>query len=165
MRKYYEITLDIPAAKAWQKLGEEFVDIGKWTSLLTSSYMQGDIEVGSTRVCMIGDQKTTEIIIKYEPENMAFAYKATSGVPSWMTAAENHWQIKPKGENSCIIISTPVIQVKWWILPILPLMSFMLDKMINRAFGEFKHWAENDKPHPRKISTDYKYLKSKAQMA
>lgn len=165
MQKYYEVELDISAAKAWQKLGVEFADIGKWTSLLSSSYMRGDIALGATRVCMVGNQETTEIIIKFEPKNMAFAYKATSGVPRWMTAAENHWKIKPKSEGKCVVISEPVIKVKWWVLPILPLMSFMLDKMVKKAFVEFKYWAENGKPHPDKITNDKKYLKSNAQMA
>lgn len=157
MQKYYEVELDMSADEAWQKMAVEFADIGKWTSLLTSSYMQGKIQVGGTRVCMIGDKKTTEIIIQYDPQNMAFAYKATSGVPSWMTAAENHYQIKSAGNNKSIIISQPLIAVKWWVKPILPLMSFMLDKMVKKAFSEFKFWAETGTPHPHKVARDAKF--------
>lgn len=160
MQKHYETTLDISAEQAWQKMAVEFADIGKWTSLLSSSYMQGKIKVGGTRVCMIGDKKTTEIIIRYDPENMAFAYKATSGIPSWMTAAENHYEIKSLGKDKSVIISKPILMVKWWVFPILPLMSFMLDKMVNKAFSEFKYWAETGNPHPRKIVANAKFQKA-----
>lgn len=160
MRKHYEIELNISPEEAWQKLAVEFADIGKWTSLLSSSYMQNKIAIGSTRVCMVGNQKSTEIITQYDAQAMLLAYKATSGVPSWMTAAENHYQIKSLGEHKSLVISNPIIKVKWWVVPILPLMSFMLDIIVNKAFSEFKYWAETGNPHPKKIISDAKFQKS-----
>lgn len=154
--KTFEITLDIPAREAWTAIGEKFGETGQWTSALDSSHMIGDVAEGGHRVCIQGQKTLTEKVINYDNENMSLEYELVEGRPAIVESAFNNWSVKSTGPDTCLVTMRPVTKLKWWALPMTPVLAIGLNSILPKVLEEFKHWAETSEVHPKKLAHDTK---------
>ncbi|MBL4788427.1 MAG: SRPBCC family protein [Kordiimonadaceae bacterium] len=150
MTTIFQIELDIPAERAWVAVGEKFGDTGLWTSFLDSSYMEGEVGVGGQRVCVQGKKKLTEHLTKYDPQTMTLEYELIGGRPAIVKFAGNRWTVVPLGSQRSKLTMSPTSQLRWWALPLAPVMSLVLRAILPKVLEEFKCWAETGELHPRK---------------
>ncbi len=150
MKNVYQIELDIPAEQAWVAIGEKFGETGQWTSLLDSSFMEGELAPGGCRVCLQKNKKLTEEITKFDPENMELKYELVMGRPPIVKSAGNSWSITPLDPRRCQVSMCPHITMKWWAVILTPLLWFGLNTSLPKVLEEFKYWAETGTVHPRK---------------
>ncbi|MBV1911509.1 MAG: SRPBCC family protein [Kangiellaceae bacterium] len=150
MKKSYEINLDTSADYAWQVIAEQFGDMGKWTSVLTHSYMKSEVGVGSHRVCINHNNSITEEITKYDSVSRICTYKIIVNKPIFIEDGTNQWQVIALGTNRSRLVAHINIQLVWWAKLLKPLLSFGLDLIFGRIMEEYKHWTECGEVHPRK---------------
>ncbi|MEX0299310.1 MAG: SRPBCC family protein [Kordiimonas sp.] len=150
MNKVFEIELNISAEQAWVAVGEKFGETGQWTSLLDSSYLEGQLAPGGYRVCMQKNKKLTERITQFDPENMKLEYELIDGRPPIVQSAGNSWSIMSLGSKCCLVSMRPEISMKWWAVLLTPLLWLGLNTSLPKVLEEFKHWAETGTVHPRK---------------
>lgn len=159
MKRTTSTDLEIPANEAWQLLGNQFGENGDWTSFLTSSYIDGPAEVGATRVCHNRDKITTEKITVFEPQNMKLTYVLADDMPRWLKSSPHTWTVTPRGIDKSTVTSDLVVNLKWWALPLTPVLHLVLGFVVRRVQKEFKHWAETGTPTERKQAHLLKHAK------
>lgn len=154
MTKSASIEIDVPAAVAWQAVGEEFGKTAEWTSELRGSYLDSDeVGVGVSRVCQRGKETLVETLTKYDPDTMTYTYELQNpgnGVKS----AVNSWTVEPLGENRCRVTTTPTIQLGWWLKP---MMALFIGSVLKKVLEELKYWVETGTVHPRKAKHTAKH--------
>ncbi len=90
-----EITIDKPAAVMWKIVGENFGDIGEWSSGFVSSSMGTSSAIGASRVAEIaavGPFKIGQIrrtLTGFDPDAKSFQLQTTAGLPGFFTQAVN----------------------------------------------------------------------------
>lgn len=150
MKRHYSVDLNVPATSAWAAVHDHFGAAGTWTSLLTSSRMDGPVAVGGQRVCdsqQFG--RAVETITKIDKERMILNYAMTEGGPGFVISGRNSWRVQPLTRSTCRVSLSPTIVVTWWARPLLPLMWMGLNQSMAKVMEEFKHWVETGTPHPR----------------
>lgn len=150
MKKTIQIELAISAELAWIAFGEKFAETGQWTSALDSSHMVGELAIGGYRVCTLNGNELTEQITKFDADNMTLEYELISGRPIIIKSGKNRWSVKPLGPNRCTLFMSPTIEVKWWAVIVIPILSLGLKANLSKVMEEFKYWAETGEVHPRK---------------
>lgn len=150
MKKKFQLELDVSAEQAWVAVGDKFGETGQWTSLLDSSRMEGDIAVGGCRVCLDGRRTFTEHITAFDAKNMTLEYELVTGRPFIIKSARNSWSIRPLSSNSCLVIMKPSIELKWWAICMLPVLSLGLSSTLKKVMEELEYWVERGIVHPRK---------------
>ena len=153
MEMHTEIIVEASAEDAWRVMGEGFGAIGDWLTLLEWSSLEGEIAVGAVRTCGLGGSKVaTEVVTTFDPEAMRFSYRATSGLPWFMTHAENHWAIEALGPQRAVVKSHATMKLSPWLAWLGPLMRLTYKPMMKRVSEEIRHIIETGEPHPRKLA-------------
>ena len=158
MQMKTQLELKVPAAAAWEILGERFGAIGEWCTAVESSSLQGAPAVGAVRTCHIGGfgpvkaGKIEERLLSYEPSSMRFSYQAISGTPRFMKLAINRWSIEPVGDERCIVRSHVTLEFSglMWLLG--PLVLLKMKRDARGIFEELEYRIEQGRPHPRKLA-------------
>lgn len=154
MQMRYEIEIQAPASAAWQVLGEGFGDLS-WASTIVESRLIGALEPGGVRSCTgtgfgpFPPSEIEETLIHFDAEARTFTYQATRGLPAFIVSAQNTWQIQPSSPDRCTVILTPKVQVRWWFMPLQPLLPWMLKGSMQKLIEEMQHRIETGQVHPR----------------
>lgn len=156
---HMEVELDAPASAAWQILGEEFGDVGKWATGLLATSVDREVGVGAVRTCDIEGLgpfpagRITEELLEFDPGNMRFTYAATSGMPAMFERAQNRWSIESVGPDRCRVRSHASIDVHWWALPFARWAGWSIQSGVRRFGEELRYRVEQGRAHPRKLAT------------
>lgn len=135
------IEINAPASAVWDVLGERFADVSEWAESILKSSINGPLERGVVRTCDIkavgpvAAGQITEELTRFDRESHALTYNVTSGVPNIMKSIENAWSIESLGDNRCRTTSLITFELKWWALPLFPILHFSLSRTI-RTFTE-----------------------------
>lgn len=156
MKMTFFIDIDVPAERAWKELSQGFGDTGKWTSLLDSSTLIGEAKTGAHRECRIGNKTLTEHITGMDHNAMQVDYQLIDGRPPIVRQAKNSWSVSPLSKTRCRVTMSPDIEMKWWAMPMGPLVRVGLGQTMPKILEEFKHWAEMGRVHPRKTKRNMK---------
>ncbi len=159
-----EITLNVSAAKAWQILAHEFEHIERWASAIAASGVNSETiipagaEVGG-RVCTApGFGDIQETFTYFDEEQMRYGYRA-SGLPWFLTKAENNWSVRALSADRCVAQAQAEMELLF--LPgllILPIFKVQMRRLVNETMEELKYYAEQGQPHPRKLLAQQKAL-------
>ncbi len=155
------ITIDAPPEKVWAIVAHRFDEIGEWSSVIPNSAAidspsiaqnNGGAPIGA-RACestLPGISNIEETIIAYDEKVRRLTYRATAGVPAFMKSAANTWTVADSGQGKSKVTIEPVVEVgalgRWLLLPIRP----MLIRSGKQILEDLKHYAETDRPSPRK---------------
>jgi len=147
----FETVVDVPTKVVWRAVVEKFGETGQWTSLLLSSKMEGDVAVGNRRVCVqTSGGVVAERITKIDNDNMVLKYDLTEGAPKVVSYGGNTWSVTPVGGNKSIVAMQPNLKLKWWAVPMRPMLVLGLKSSMPKVLEEFKFWVETGEVHPRK---------------
>ncbi|NRA88081.1 MAG: SRPBCC family protein [Rhizobiales bacterium] len=164
MKKTKTILLDLSAEQAWDVVGNRFGDVGLWAASLTSSHLNGELNIGTSRVCINKQQEIVEKITMFNPDKMELAYEITSALPAFIKTAKNHWSIKPLAANRTAVTTVVTSDLAWWAFFLTPLMSFAIGNILTKALVELKYWAETGEQHPRKKAYNTKFAQFVPQL-
>ncbi len=148
-----ELTINASADKLWQIIGEDYNNVGDWTSEVPSSKPNPDLPAGEGRVCStsgFGDAKET--ITEYDERRRALSYVAeVEKMPFFVRQMGNSWRIEARDDNRSVVH----MHLKGDLLPVFsqlmgPIMKRQLAKSADTILEELKYYAETDKIHPRK---------------
>ena len=157
-----EIEINAPADEVWKILGERYSEIGKWATVIKKSEAMPHVATpegadAGGRSCtplMPFVSHVNEELTRFIPEERTFNYKATAGLPGFITNAENTWSVHPEGKDRCRVKSTGRLTLKPFPGKLIyPFFKWQLDRAGAQLFEELKFYAENGKPHPRKLKT------------
>lgn len=139
--------------QAWKIVGAEFATIGDWLSVLRSSHIEGPVETGAERVCVLPNGNVSrEKLLSFDPDKRRYPYQATSGIPAFIKGATNAWSVAETGPITTRVTSRAEIALKWWSLPILPLFYVGLKFTLSRVKHVLVYAIENQRPHPRVLA-------------
>jgi uncharacterized protein YndB with AHSA1/START domain len=153
-----QITIEAPAERVWEAIGERFMRIAEWAAPITSSCPVGssELRVGVTRACSIapfGPIKAgvvKERLTRFDRDGMTFEYEALEGMPSFVVRAVNRWSVERLGGQRSIvrIHATLTLRgvVSWLSWP----MKWQLQAGGVRVAEELKYFVEHGRAHPRK---------------
>lgn len=159
MKIYSEHHLTASSERAWHVLGENFAKIAQWASSLESSSLDGELGLGANRTCRIksfGPIRATTIIeelLDFDAQAMQFTYHVKSGLPPFLSCAQNKWSIQSTGEDHCKVNSEALVKLKWWFWPLQWVFMLLIKRDMNKTFEEMRYFIENDKVHPRKLKS------------
>ena len=159
-----EVTLNVPASKAWEILGRNYENIGDWATVIPESAPRntrtGELE-GRTCSSSYGDVK--EIITNWNEEKMTYSYEA-DGLPAMFKKGGNVWSVTPLGANQSKV--SMVLDMEMAAIPGL-LMGWMIkpkmSKDMDGLMDDLKHYAETGTPHPKKVKSLEKWNRRKAK--
>ncbi|MEM7113499.1 MAG: SRPBCC family protein [Chloroflexota bacterium] len=148
-----QLNVNAPATRLWEILAENYDRVGEWTSEITQSASNPDLNVGEGRVCTtpgFGDVKET--ITAYDEKRRQFSYAAEiSSFPFFVKDVGNSWRVEEKGINRAVVH----MHMNAKLLPIFaqlmgPVMKRQMGKAADVILEELKYYAETDEIHPRK---------------
>ncbi|MEO1051584.1 MAG: SRPBCC family protein [Bacteroidota bacterium] len=160
-----QVELNIPASKAWVILAKNYEHVGEWATIIPESAARsedGEI-IGRTCSSIYGDVK--EMITSWDEASMAYSYEA-DGLPSMFKSGKNFWKVEP--------INDLRSRVKMSLrMEMAPLPGFLMGWMIKSKMAkdldglmeDLKYYAEQGKPHPKKLKSLEKWKKFKAKKA
>ena len=134
-------SINVPAEKAWQKLGKEFADIANFFSQIDASRPIKADEVPKSYKPIEGAPvlgrytesrviKATEVLTAYSHREMSFSFDAID-VPAFMLSqSTNTTRVIPKDENSC----TVEINVTMGLRHVFNVLSPILSKRMGNLF-------------------------------
>ncbi len=144
------IEINAPASAAWDVLGERFADVCEWAESILKSSIDGPLDRGVVRTCdikgvgPIAAGQITEELTHFDRESHALTYSVRSGAPNLMKSIENAWSIESLNDNRCKVTSRATFELKWWALPLSPLMRISLSRTVRAFLGQLKKRVENE---------------------
>lgn len=157
MKNYKEMILNgqsevinISAEKLWEIVGPGFADAGIWSTAVDQSEGAGTggfegAEFGE-RVCELntsGFDHVSEKLTQYNVAKMELAYKVQTGMPSFVTFAENHWTIIKVGENQSVVklkLTMHMTKIMGGLMG--GMMKMKLKNLFQLVFNDLKVYAE-----------------------
>ena len=143
------IEINAPASAAWEVLGERFADVSEWADSIVKSSLDGPLDEGAVRTCDIKSVgpipagKIKEELTHFDRDSRSLTYLVLSGAPNVMKNIENAWSIEDLGNDRCKVTSRVTVNMKWWALPLAPLMRFPLIRAVRDFLGQLKRRVEN----------------------
>ena len=142
------IEINTSAAAAWEVLGEQFADVSEWADSIVKSSLDGPLDRGVVRTCHIkavGPIAAGEIkekLTHFNRDSRSLTYLVLSGTPNVMDSIENAWTIEDTGNDRCTVTSRITFSMKWWALPLAPLMFIPLGQAVRDFLGQLKRRVE-----------------------
>lgn len=156
MRIFNRWRVEAKADKVWDVVGEQFGEIGEMLSGLESTRLDGDLGVGTARVCTTNGfgpfpaLTIEERLVAFDRSNYTLTYIADQGLPVIFISAQNTWNIKPISADACEITANAIIELKWWAKPLGLLLPALMAKDFGIVGEELKYRIEEGRSHPRK---------------
>ncbi|MEM7536214.1 MAG: SRPBCC family protein [Chloroflexota bacterium] len=147
-----QLTVNAPATRLWEIVGEDYVNVGNWTSQIETSGPNPDLPPGQGRVCStpgFGDIKET--VTQFDEQRHVLSYAAdVQKMPFFVKEMGNTWRIEPKGQNQSVVH----MHMKGRLLPVFaqlmgPVMKGQMSKTVDIILEELKHYAETGQVHAR----------------
>jgi len=135
------IEIKAPSSAAWDVLGEQFAEVSEWAKSILKSSLNGVLEAGAVRTCdlkavgPVAAGQVTEELTRFDRESHALTYSVRTGIPNVLKSIENAWTIESLSDDRCAVTSLVTFELKWWAIPIFPLLKISLKKTL-QAFTE-----------------------------
>ena len=163
MKLVVETKINASATKAWEVVGEGFADIASWSCGLAQSSLDGELKSGAIRTCVSAASfgpfeagTVQEQLTEFDSGRKTFSYQAISGLPGFISKAQNQWSVLSRSDKSCVIRFDAEIQFRGFFRPfgiiLAPIMKLMMKSDLAKMQEEMIFRIENGKPHPRKLS-------------
>jgi hypothetical protein len=157
----FETRIDVSASaeNAWQVIGEQFGDIGKWSASLESSFLKGVLGVGAIRTCKgkgfgpFPPSTIEEKLTHFDSKKFQFTYEANKGLPAFVKKAQNAWSIEAIDSDNCIIYTRALVTLSPWMKPFGWILPMILKRDMGLFTEELIYRVEQGQPHPRKTTT------------
>ena len=95
-----DIEIDATADAGWKLLGEGFGEWDTWSPGIDKVTMKGPLAQGVIRVNETPSLGTvTQELVRFERAERALAYEVREGLPPFLRAMRNDWQIDPLGDG------------------------------------------------------------------
>lgn len=155
-----EVIIKNSIESTWAVLGHDFAHPYKWASSVNHSEGHGK-QLATTqcdeRTCQTVMGNITEKLTHYSDEDFHLAYVVTDGMPGMVKTATNDWKLTNSGSGKTKL----KIKMEFIFQGILgfimqPLLKIKLNKIAQEMVEDFGHYAENGKPHPRKLKAQNK---------
>jgi hypothetical protein len=128
--------INIPASKLWEIVGPGFADAHVWSTAIDHSLGKGagkfEGATCSERYCEVnasGFDKIQESLTSYDAKAQTFSYNAHTGLPSFVSFAENLWEVVDLGNGKSQIKMTITMRMK-------PFMGFLMGGMFRRNLNK-----------------------------
>ena len=162
MTVFGEIKINASAEKVWQILAKDFATPHNWASSVNEARATGEVQASGApcdgRVCETSLGPFTEKIRYYSDQSRKISYSAQGDkMPSFVTSMVVTWEIVPNGKTCMARMQMDVgLKFPFNILMVLP-MKLQLGGVAKQAREELQFFAENGKPHPRKVKAAGKF--------
>ncbi|MEO0900082.1 MAG: SRPBCC family protein [Bacteroidota bacterium] len=114
-----DMTINVPASELWEMVGAGFVEVYKWSSNVDFAQGQGTSPfkgaVCDERFCDVnvkGFSKISEKLTEYDDDNMSLTYVVASGMPGFISEAENNWIVVPVNPQTSRLVMKARFAVK-----------------------------------------------------
>lgn len=138
----------------WKILGHDFAHPYKWASAVNHSEGHGkqiaSIECDE-RACQTSMGDIREKITNYSDEQHTLSYEIVEGLPRFVSMGKNKWSLTKETENKTILHIQMEMILKPWAFFISPITKMVFNKLAKQLSEDFAYYAENGKPHPRKL--------------
>jgi hypothetical protein len=132
----FELTsdMDAPAEVVWEVLGEQFGSIAEWTSLLTSSELEGDLAVGAVRHCRFPPDLFSkrghfrERLVHFDRDARELAYVALDN-PWFMRRAGSRFRITALPDGRTRVTVRGELALHPLAIPMAPILRIMIRRM------------------------------------
>jgi len=146
---------DVSAERAWEVVAHQFADVGLWSSAVAASSPNLDASTpeGATvggRVCAtpgFGDLKET--FTAYSEADREFTFQVT-GMPSFITLAQNTVNVKPLGPESSEVSLNIQMETNAIGKIMGPMFAVKLKATLNTFLDELKDYVEDGKVSAKK---------------
>lgn len=153
-----DVALDVSATEAWRVLAGEFGDVAAYARGVQSSSLAGvgDVGEGTVRTCRVAGVRPrstatiTETMVAFDPDGMRYAYVAGGQLPRMIAAATNRWSVHARGPSRCRAHSHVSVELRWWALPLAPLLGWGIRSELLRFGEDLKHRLEHGAVSSRK---------------
>ena len=150
-----DIEINNSTENVWKILGHDFAHPYKWASSVNHSEGHGK-QLATTqcdeRACQTVMGNIREKLTEYSDNDFHLAYIVTEGMPSIVKTATNDWQlIKTSAGKTKLKIKMEFAFQGIMGFVMQPLMKMKLNKIAQEMVEDFGYYAENGKPHPRKL--------------
>jgi hypothetical protein len=143
------IDIDAPAEQVWQIIGPGFADVSGWASAVETSRPSGGPGPGDApcdgRICTVtatGFDHLTETLTHYDPATRSLTYRATRGMPRFVTLATNTWRVQPKPDGGSTFTMHATVHLAGVGRAVAPLLRGYLLRVGRRTAGDLKSYAE-----------------------
>lgn len=153
-----EIVINVSAEKLWEMVGPGFTEVYKWASNVDHSVGKGEAEFeGATcneRFCDVsvkGFDKISEKLLRYSESNMNLAYAVESGMPNFITRAENDWTVVSLGDNKSKLVMKAIFRSKGMMGAMMNgMMKKKMTATLETVLNDAKIYAETGQISPAK---------------
>lgn len=149
-----QIEIDTSINKVWQILGKDFANPHKWASPVKHSEGKGK-QIASLacdeRACQTTMGKVREKITHYSDEEHSLSWDIVEGMPPFVENARNTWSLRKLSDSKTILQIKMDVKLRSWAIFMFPMAKMMFNKLAVQLSEDFAYYAENGKPHPRKI--------------
>lgn len=113
-------TVDVPVAKVWKTLNQDFLDISRWASSVKKSEANPMTPFGfdgsahGGRICEVSGIGTTdERVTTFDASLHMIGYTVSSeNFPSFLSSMRNTWSVHSNGKGKSTIVVTITAQLR-----------------------------------------------------
>jgi len=157
MKIIRELVIKKPIEDVWEVLGNQFADISKWSSLISSSEVSGESKMTnvsySIRSTETANGPTKQELTAFDPANHMLSYKAISGTPAFFKSVHAEWALTSSGQDATILMLDFEVKFKGITGILSPIVKKKLGKVGDELLEDFQYYVENGTPHPRKTAS------------
>ena len=141
------IRIDADTDTVWDVVAHQFDAVGEWSSAVQSSGPNPEASTpeGATvggRVCATDFGDLKETFTAYSEENKRFTFEVT-GMPSFITKAQNTVTVKPAGANASEVSLNILMETNAIGKIMAPMFKIRLTSTLNTFLDELKDYAES----------------------
>ncbi|MEM7141022.1 MAG: SRPBCC family protein [Actinomycetota bacterium] len=148
-------TINAPADRVWEVVAHDFAKVGQWSSAVADSgpNLDADVPDGATvggRVCAtpgFGDLKET--FTSYSEADRDFTFRV-SGMPSFITLAQNHVTVRPTGADTSEVTLEITMETNAVGKVMGPMFAIKLKATLNTFLDELAAYIERGEVSKKK---------------
>jgi len=164
-----EMTINVPASELWEMVGPGFVEVYKWASNVDHAEGKGmssfEGAVCSERFCDVnvkGFSKISEKLTNYNQDKMNLAYVVNTGMPGFITHAENDWTVVPIDANRSKLVMKANFKMKGLMGTLMKgVMAKKMNQTLQVILNDAKVYAETGKISENKATRVAQLAKKK----
>lgn len=132
-------TLQASPEAVWQIIGEGFGDLA-WVRSVTTSHLEGELEVGSVRVCrfepmLLAGEGARERLEVFDRDTRRLAYRLED--PTGMLArAGSQWHVEAEPGGGARVTVTSTLQLRPWAFLFTPVLRRFVRRLTIRTFED-----------------------------
>ena len=146
-----QININASADKVWGILSNDFANVTKWATRMINSERSSDLgPIGGRSVNTVEYGEATETLYRFDEEQRDLAYHVRGdNLPPMISDVTTGWRVDQVSETESAVTTTFGAAVS-------PEMEEMISGRLLQGLipllEELKYYAENDQPHPRKVT-------------